>query len=83
MVQSVLEMTTDLVKAHLETHRLSLDQVGRMLQRTHAQQVIVQRPEETLRQAPSTAPDERMPPRVAWDTTVLRTAGTSRRGTLR
>jgi hypothetical protein len=61
MVQSVLEMTTDLVKAHLETYRLSPKQVVRMLERVHTKQMLVRR-EETMRPAPTTAPGERMEP---------------------
>jgi DNA-binding PadR family transcriptional regulator len=62
MVQSVLEMTTALVKAHLETYRLSPGQVVRMLENVHAKQLLVQRREETSRHAPPTAPDERTEP---------------------
>jgi hypothetical protein len=59
MAQSVLEMTTDLVKAHLETYRLSPNQLLRMLQRTHAKQMMVQRQEETDGRATKTILDKR------------------------
>ena len=45
MAQSVLERTTELVVARLATHRLSFNQIVRMLQRTHAN-VMMKKPKE-------------------------------------
>jgi hypothetical protein len=45
MAQSVLERATELVVARLATHRLSFDQIMRMLQRTHAD-LMMKKPQE-------------------------------------
>jgi hypothetical protein len=72
MAQSVLEVATDLVKAHLETYRLSPDQVVWMLKRTYAKQIAVQRQEETVDRGATPTLGKRMPPVAVRDTMALR-----------
>jgi predicted transcriptional regulator len=67
MVQSVLEMTKDLVIAHLETYHLSSGKVVRMLERTHATLLLLQRKEETVGRAPTPAPGD-------WQQSITRLA---------
>jgi hypothetical protein len=52
MVQSVLEMTKDIVIAHLEIYRLSPGKLVRLFESTHANLMRLQRKEETVGRAP-------------------------------
>jgi hypothetical protein len=56
MVQSVLEMTTDLVIAQLATYYLSPGKIVQRLRSTHANLLMVQRQEEMAGQTPTAAP---------------------------
>jgi predicted transcriptional regulator len=67
MAQTALEMTTDLVIAHLDTYYLSSDELVRMLEKTHANLMGLKEREET-----ASADRARTGPPVDWRKSMTR-----------